>query len=111
MKFQTFITEDYERVREYKKTVFDLKVAIGELDFYKGEKKPTEADQIPAFNMKGVALKQKIIGLKEKVLKMSSELGESIGKIDGLKDLLDSIPDKDSDVSKKLEVAKSKIGV
>lgn len=111
MKFYRYLTEDYEAVRDYKKAVFDLKVALGELEFYMGEKVPNDDPlKRQSHLQKGVSLKQKIIGLKEKINKMITDLGESVDVPKELKDTLDKIPDKDSDEFKKLEYQKQKIG-
>jgi hypothetical protein len=110
MRFEMYITEDAESVRQYKKALFDLKVALGELDFYKGEKKPEDAEAIKAFKMAGISIKEKIVSLKEKVLKLAGDLGESVDKTEGLKDVLDQIPDKDSKEFEGLEKRKASLG-
>lgn len=105
MRFNTYITEDYETVREYKKALFDLKVAIGEWEFEEGEPVPDDAQKHKLFKQKKLTLKLKIIALKEKIQKLVVTLGESGTKVpepEGLKELFDKIPDKESEESQAL---------
>lgn len=110
MRFQTFINEDYEQVRDYKKAIFDLKVEMAELDFWKGEKVPKDNDKKRLHLQRGVAIKEKIIALKEKIVKSGSELGEAAKMPEGLQDVLDSIPDKDSEEAMKLKKTRKNLG-
>lgn len=97
MRFINYITEDFETVRDYKKAIFDLKVAMGEKEFHDEEKTPKDPDKYKLFKQKKLSLKLKIIALKEKIQKLAQQLGESGSKVpepEGLKDILDKIPDK-----------------
>ena len=99
MRLQHYIREDYEMVRDYKKAIFDLKVTLGEMEFHEGEKVPADPEKHKLFKQKKLSLKLKIIALKEKIQKLAGTLGESGTKVpepDGLQDLFDKIPDKDS---------------
>lgn len=93
MKFLNFITEDYEMVREYKKAIFDLQVALGEKEYAEGEKTETDAEKRVRQKDSLVNIKKKIITLKEKIQKMSMELGESIDP--KLQEVLDKIPNQE----------------
>ena len=96
MRFHTFITEDNETVRDYKKALFDLKVAMGEMEFHEGEPVPKDAEKHKLFKQKKLSLKLKIIALKEKIQKLAQTLGENIDDTEGLRELLDKIPEKES---------------
>ena len=106
MRLIKFITEDAESVREYKKAIFDLKVALGEKEFEDDESPPQgDADKLKLFKMKKLGMKLKIIGLKEKIQKLATTVGESGTKVEepeGLKELFDLIPDKESPESQAL---------
>ena len=93
MKFIRFITEDYEQVREYRKAIFDLEVALGEKEYAEGEKPDTDAERRRRQKEFLVNIKKRIILLKEKIQKMSFELGESIEP--KLQDVLDKIPNQE----------------
>lgn len=105
MRLKNFLTEDYETVRDYKKAIFDLKVALSEMEFHEGEKVPNDPEKHKLFKQKKLSLKLKIIALKEKIQKLAMQLGESGTKVpepEGLQDLFDKIPDKDSEESQTL---------
>ncbi len=93
MKFQRYVTEDYEQVREYKKAIFDLEVALGEKEYAEGEKPDKDAERRRRQKEFMVNIKMRIITLKEKIQKMSTELGESIDP--KLQEVLDKIPNKE----------------
>lgn len=99
MRLLKYITEDFETVRDYKKAIFDLKVAMGEWEFHKSEPVPKNAEEHKLFQQKELSLKLKVIALKEKIMKLSKTLGESGTKVpepEGMKELFDKIPEKDS---------------
>jgi len=105
MRFVNYITEDYETVRDYKKAIFDLKVALGEIDFHEDEKVPSDPEKHKLFKQKKLGLKLKVIALKEKIQKLAKVLGESgeeVPQVEGLKDFLDRVHDKDSEESQTL---------
>jgi len=104
MKFYKFITEDYETVREYKKAIFDLKVAMGEKEFMEGEKIENDPERRRRQKEGLVNIKKRIIALKEKIQKMAQELGESIDP--KLQEVLDKIPNK-KDIESKKEISES----
>lgn len=110
MRFVSFINEDYETVRDYKKAIFDLKVEIAEKEFHKGEKVPKDNDKRRLHIQRGIAIKEKIIALKEKIVKLGTELGESVKEPEGLQDVLDQIPDKDSEEALKLKKQRKNLG-
>jgi uncharacterized protein YaaR (DUF327 family) len=91
MRLLRYLTEDAEAVLDYKKTIFDLNVAVGELEYQEKQTPPTEREQKVTYYEKIKMLKEKIVKLKQSILKQSQELGESIKP--ALKDLLDRIPD------------------
>lgn len=91
MRLHQYLTEDAEAVLDYKKTIFDLRTAVGELEYQEKQTPPIEREKKDAFNDKTRALKEKIIRLKQSILKQSQELGESIKP--ALQEVLDSIPD------------------
>lgn len=93
MKFLNFITEDYETVREYKKAIFDLNVALGEKEFMEGEKRDKDPERARRQKDGMVNIKKKIITLKEKIEKLSTKLGESIDP--KLQEVLDKIPNQE----------------
>lgn len=90
MKFLNYIHEDYESTREYKKTIFDLEVALGELEYAEGEKVPTEHEKRTRLKEKIQGLKERIVRLKAKILTLARE---GIEIKPALQDLLDKIPD------------------
>lgn len=105
MRFINYITEDYETVREYKKAIFDLKVALGEMEFEDGEPVPKDADKLKLFKQKKLTLKLKVIALKEKIQKLAQVLGESgaeVPKVEGLEEFLAKVPEKESPESQAL---------
>lgn len=110
MRFLNFITEDYEEVREYKKAIFDLKVEIAEKEFWEGSKEPTDPDKKRLHIQKGIAIKQKIIALKDKITRAREKLGEAAKMPDDVQELLDQIPDKNSEVDIKLQLKRERLG-
>ena len=96
MRFKSFITEDYETVRDYKKAIFDLKVAMGEIEFHEGEKVPNDPEKLALYKQKALSLKLKVIALKEKIQKLAQQLGEDISDVEGLAEVLDKVPAKKS---------------
>jgi predicted RNase H-like nuclease (RuvC/YqgF family) len=96
MRFGLYIKEDYETVREYKKAIFDLNVALGEKEFMEEEKPEKDPERARRQKEGMINIKKKIITLKEKIQKLSMKLGESIDP--KLQKILDKIPDlKDVD--------------
>ena len=99
MRLQTYISEDFETVREYKKAIFDLKVTIGEIEYEKTEKVPEDPEKHKLFKQKKLGLKLKVIALKEKIQKLAALLGESGTKVpepEGMAELFAKVPEKDS---------------
>lgn len=99
MRFINYITEDYETVREYKKAIFDLKVALGEWEFEDGEPVPEDAEKLKLFKQRKLGMKLKVIALKEKIQKLAQVLGESgaeVPKVEGLEEFLAKVPEKES---------------
>jgi len=92
MKFKSYITEDAETVREYKKAIFDLNVALGEKEFMEGEKPDKDPERRRRQKDGMINIKKKIIMLKDKIQKLSMKLGESIDQ--KLQKILDEIPDR-----------------
>ncbi len=109
MRFRDYLLEELSPTLEYKKAVFDLRVAVKELKFWEKETRPSDPSMVPAFDMKGVNLKTKIIRLKEKIQKMLTDLGESADP--SLEKLLSVVPDKESNTYNKLQKEKDRLGV
>lgn len=92
MKLRDYLLiEDSNDILDYKKTIFDLRTAVGELEYQEAQTPPTERDRKVAYYEKIKLLKEKIVKLKQSILKQSQELGESLKP--ALKELLDKIPD------------------
>jgi len=105
MRFNNYILEDYETVREYKKAIFDLKVAMGEIEFEESEPVPKDVDKLKLFKQKKLTLKLKVIALKEKIQKLATVLGESgtkVPEVEGLEEFLAKVPEKESPESQAL---------
>ena len=92
MRFYTYIGEDHESAREYRKAVFDLKVAIGEFDYEDTEPVADDPEIRRRRKERMISLKEKIVMLKEKIVKLSVGVGEGIDP--ELQKVLDTIPDR-----------------
>ena len=108
MRFSRYMTEDMDKIRAYKKAVFDLKVTMKELEFQKGEKLPADdAEKRIAVLNKTTTLKLKLIQLKAKILKLGLNLNDGFEfDEDELKKILAEIPDVGSE--EELELKKER---
>ena len=92
MRLLHFITEDYEEALEYKKAVFDLQVALGNFGYLEKKKSPDPLER-ENDRVKMQIIHDKIVRLKQKILKLSHDMGESITP--KLQKVLDRIPNEE----------------